>query len=139
MYDRDFTKYSPLEFRNDVSIQKWNLADGDSSKLFCDFYSKLKGCADRHAPIKKLNANEIKFRSKPWINPALAKMIRIKNKLFKRSKRQPSNESIKALYNKFRNGVDRELKKGQKNHTILTILINIVVILGKRGKVFVHL
>ena len=116
MYDRDFSKFSPSEFREDVSIQNWNLTDGDSSSLFCDFYSKLKGCTDRHAPIKKLNANEIEFRSKPWINPALAKMIRIKNKLFKRSKRQPSNESTMALYNRFRNRVDRELKRSKKSY-----------------------
>ena len=115
-YDRDFSKYSPLQFRDDVSIQNWNLADGDSSNLFCDFYSKLKGCADRHAPFKKLSANEIKFRSKPWINPDLAKMIRMKNKVLKRSKRQPSNESIKALYNRFRNRVDRELKRSKKSY-----------------------
>ena len=116
MYDRDFSKYCPLDFRDDVSIQNWNLADDDSSSLFCDFYSKLKGCADRHAPIKRLNESEIKFRSKPWINPDLAKMIRIKNNLFKRNKRQPSNKPIKILYNKFRNRVDRELKKSKKSY-----------------------
>ena len=116
MYDRDFSKYSPLEFRDDVSIQNWNLTVDDSSNLFGDFYSKLKGCADRHAPVRKLNANELKFRSKPWINSTLSKMIRMKNKLFKRSKRQPSNESIKALYNKFRNRVDRELKRSKKSY-----------------------
>ena len=37
-------------------------------------YSK-QDCADRHAPIKRLNANEVKFISKPWINPDLAKMV----------------------------------------------------------------
>ena len=82
LYDRDFSNYSSLKFRDDVSIQNWNLTEDDSSSLFCDFYSKLKGCADRHAPFKKLNANEIKFRSKPRINPDLAKMIGIKNKVF---------------------------------------------------------
>ena len=43
-------------------------------------------------------------------------MIRIKNKLFNRNKRQPSNEAIKTLYNKFRNRVDRELKKSKKSY-----------------------
>ena len=116
MYHRDFSKYSPTDFRDDISIQNWKMDSTDSSELFSDFFVKLKGCADRHAPIRKLNANEVKLRSKPWINDDLAKMIRIKNKLFERKKRQPSNMGIKSLYNRFRNRVDRELKKAKKSH-----------------------
>ena len=59
---------------------------------------------------------EVKLRSTPWINPELAKMIRIKNTLFERKKRQPTNENIKSLYNRFRNRVNRELKKAKKTH-----------------------
>ena len=81
-YERDFSKYSPVDFRDDVSIQNWNVDDTDSSLLFNDFYHKLKGCTDRHAPIRKLSVKEIKLKSKPWINSDLAKMIRIKNKVF---------------------------------------------------------
>ena len=43
-------------------------------------------------------------------------MIRIKNKLFFRKKRQPINENIKTLYNIFRNRVNRELKKSKKEY-----------------------
>ena len=98
-----------------------------------DFYFKLKGCADRHAPIKNLNAKEVLLRSKPWIYPDLAKMIRIKNNLFGRKKRQPTNLDIKILYNKFRNRVNRELKKAKKSH-YTEYLMNIVTMLGKLGK-----
>ena len=86
LYDRDFSKYSESDFRDDVSIQSWNSSNTDSSYLFNDFYLKLKGCTDRHAPIRKLNAKEVKLRSKPWISSELAKMINIKNKLFERKK-----------------------------------------------------
>ena len=43
-------------------------------------------------------------------------MIKIKNKLFNRKKRQPKNEDIKRLYNLFRNRVNRELIKSKKNY-----------------------
>ena len=43
-------------------------------------------------------------------------MIKIKNKLFHRKKRQPNNLEIKRLYNLFRNGVNRELKKAKRNY-----------------------
>ena len=45
-----------------------------------------------------------------------AKMIKMKNKLFKRKKRQPSNENVKQLYSMFRNRVNRELKKSKKSY-----------------------
>ena len=41
-------------------------------------------------------------------------MIRIRNKLFERIKRQPGNENVKQLYNMFRNRVNRELKRSKK-------------------------
>ena len=115
IYDRDFSNYSPADFR-DVSIQSWNLSNIDANCLFSDFLFKLKGCADRHAPIKKLTNNEIKLKARPWISPDLAKMIRIKNKLFRKKKRQPSNINTKILYNRFRNRVNRELKKAKQNY-----------------------
>ena len=115
MFSRDFSKYKVTDFRDDVSIQNWNLTSSDSNTLFGDFYFKLKGCADRHAPVKKLNAKQVKLKSKPWINPDLTKMIRIKNSLFARKKRQPLNKNIKLLYNKFRNRVNRELTKSKKS------------------------
>ena len=43
-------------------------------------------------------------------------MIKIKNKLFHRKKRQPNNLEIKRLYNLFRNRVNRELKKAKRNY-----------------------
>ena len=63
--------------------------------------------------MRKLTPKEIKLVQKPWISNELNKMIKIKNKLFYRQKRQPNNTAIKILYNKFRNRVNRELKKSK--------------------------
>ena len=43
-------------------------------------------------------------------------MIKVKNKLFHRKKRQPTNENVTRLYNIFRNRVNRELKRSKKEH-----------------------
>ena len=56
LYARNFSRYSTSEFRDDISIQNWNSNKVDSSSLFSDFFIKLKGIADLHAPVKKLNA-----------------------------------------------------------------------------------
>ena len=45
-------------------------------------------------------------------------MIKLKNKLFQRKKRQTNNLEIKRLYNLFRNRVNRELKKAKNNYYI---------------------
>ena len=81
---------------------------------FNDFFWKLNGCVERHAPIKELSPKEIKMKSKPWITPDITKLIRNRNKLFKRKKRQPNNENIKELYNQKRNQVNRVIKRSKK-------------------------
>ena len=83
---------------------------------FGDFYFKLEGCVDRHAPLKKLKPKEIKLKHKPWISSDLKKMIKFKNKYFQRKKRQPNNENVKRLYNLFRNRVNRERKKAKETY-----------------------
>ena len=62
-------------------------------------------------------------------------MIKIKNKLFNRKKRQPKNEDIKRLYNLFRNRVNRELTKSKNIYITLNILKRITIIVKKYGKV----
>ena len=64
--------------------------------------------------MHQLSPKEIKMKSKPWITPDITKLIRNRNKLFKRKKRQPNNENIKELYNQKRNQVNREIKRSKK-------------------------
>ena len=116
IYKRDYSKFSDESFRDDVSIQNFNNEFMDINDQFNDFYFKLEGCVNRHAPFKKLTPKEVKLNQKPWISTELIKMIKIKNKLFYRKKRQPYNDNIKKLYNIFRNRVNRELTKSKKDY-----------------------
>ena len=43
-------------------------------------------------------------------------MIKFRNKLFARKKRQPSNNSIVELFNKFRNRINKEITKSKKSY-----------------------
>ena len=43
-------------------------------------------------------------------------MIKIRNKVFNRKKRQPNNEICKRLYNLLRNRINRDLKKSKKQY-----------------------
>ena len=84
--------------------------------LFKDFYSKLEGAVNRHAPLKKLSPKEIKVKIKPRLSAEILKMIKIRNKVFNRKKRQPTNANCKRLYNLLRNRINRDLKKSKKQY-----------------------
>ena len=123
IFERDYSKYCEKDYYDDVSIQNWNYNLDNSSDLMSDFIWKLNGCVDRHAPIKQLSAKQAKLKLKPWISTELVKMIKIRDKLDRRRKRQPNNEQVKQLYNIFRNRINRELKKA-KNSTLPIILMS---------------
>ena len=116
IYRRDYTNFSEQSFRDDVSLQHFNNEFTDVNDQFNDFFFKLEGSVNRHAPYKKLTSKEVKLEQKPWITKNILKMIKIKNKIFNRKKRQPNNENIIKLYKLFRNRVNRELIKSKKEY-----------------------
>ena len=101
MYKRNYSNFSEDSFRDNISLQNFDNNFDDVNDQFKDFYLRLLGCIERHAPLKKLNPNEIKLKHKPWISAYINKMIKMKNNLFHRKKRQPHNLEIRRLYNLF--------------------------------------
>ena len=107
MYGRDYSKLSSDSFREDVSIQYWCYSHDNVNDSFKDFYNKLEASVDRHAPLKKLTPKEIMAKNIQWLSTELLKMIKVRNKIFARKKRQPENENCKRLYNLLRNRVNK--------------------------------
>ena len=70
---------------------------------FPKVFEAIKVDEDRHVPVKELTPTEIKLKSKAWITPNINKLIRNRNKLFIRKKRQANNQK--------RNEVNHEIKK----------------------------
>ena len=118
VFQRDYSKYSSESFRDDVSIQNWNYSHNNVNDSFKDFFTKLHATVDRHAPLKKLTPREIKMENKPWLSAEIIKLIKLRNKVFARKKRQPNNENCKRLYSLLRNRINRKLKKSKKQHYI---------------------
>ena len=116
MYRRDYSTFSSESFCDDVSIQNWCYTHDNVNESFKDFYYKLEGSVDRHAPFKKLTPKEINIKNKPWLSAEILKMIKVRNKTFERKIRQPGNENCRRLYNLLRNRVNREIKKSKKNY-----------------------
>ena len=90
IYQCDYSTFSSESLR-DVSIQNWNYSHHNVHDLFTDFYTKLEGYVNRHAPLKKLLPKVVKVNSKPWLSAYILKLITIRNKAFARKKRQRDN------------------------------------------------
>ena len=75
IHQRDYSTFSSESFRDDVSIQNWNYSHDNVHDSFIDFYPKLEGSVNRHAPLKKLPPKGIKVKNKPWLNADILKMI----------------------------------------------------------------
>ena len=84
MYRQDYLNFNTQAFRDDT---KWNNNLSNINDKLNDFYWRLEGCVDRHAPLKKVKMKEQKLNSKPWITPEIARMIKHRDNLFKRKKK----------------------------------------------------
>ena len=74
---------------------------------------RLSACVDRHAPVKKLSPKQIKLTFNPWITHDIQKLIRVRDKLLAREKRQPVNIQVREVYNQARNRVSRAIQKSK--------------------------
>ena len=54
----------------------------DVNFLMNQYLSKVDDLLETHAPLKKLNKNELKFLTKPWITQCLQNSITMKNNIY---------------------------------------------------------
>ena len=116
IYGRDWSKYDPDKFREEISNHQWEHDSNDPSILMSDFYTKLGGSSDNHVKVKKLTPREMKLKLNPWITPEIKKMLNLRDRLFARTKREPNNERVRQVYKTARNRVSRKILKSKKDH-----------------------
>ena len=84
----------------------------------------MNSILDEHAPLKGVNKYKLKFKSKPWITPAIQRSISIKNNLLKRfinSKDLQVKDIFHEKYKDYRNMLSTFLKKAKQ-----IIIVNIL-------------
>ena len=57
----------------------------------------------------------MKLKEKPWVNDRILKMIRIRDRILHKLKKQQTPDNLK-LYKKFRNRVSNELKESKARY-----------------------
>ena len=83
------------------------------------FLNNISSILDVHAPLKKVNKYKLKFKTKPWITPALQKSISIKHNLLKKfitAKDSQVKESYHNEYKYYRNMLSIILKQSKTNY-----------------------
>ena len=74
IYKRDYSRLNESDLLQDVQSINWHdifQPEDNLNHLFSSFHSHISNIIDKHAPIRKLTKNEMKYRSKPWITPGL--------------------------------------------------------------------
>ena len=94
---RSMKNFDEPAFLSSLSDIPWDTAYtfDDVNDIWCHWESLLKQAIDHHAPLKRVN---LKSNHLPWINPAIQKQMRIRNLLYKKFRRIPTNEN----WNKYR-------------------------------------
>ena len=68
------------------------------------FLKNLSTLTNKHAPIKKRSRKEINLKDKPWINSRIQKMMRIRDKVLLKLKKNATDDYLN-LYKNFTNPV----------------------------------
>ena len=87
VFQSDYSNFDKQALVTDIQSINWDVLLRDvyePSSMIDSFYNKISEVFDTHIPIKQLSRQELKSRSKPWINSGIGTSIRIKNGLFKK-------------------------------------------------------
>ena len=78
----------------------------------------MNNILNKHATFKKIIKYKLKFKTKPWINPALQKSISIKNKIFRnyiKKKELSQKNELHNNYKIYRNLISALTKRSKQN------------------------
>ena len=113
----DYSRFNESNFINDFNNIDFNYLDSGSDVDFNynKFLDDVTSLVSKHMPNKKCSKRELKYRSKPWINSRIKKMMKVRDRLL-RKWRYSNSESAFNLYKRFRNRVTNELKKSKESY-----------------------
>ena len=122
IYERDWSKFVQQNFVLDYFDKDWSdvlqLDQQDVNLSINSFLDKMNSILDEHGPLKRVNKYKLKFKSKPWITPAIQKSISVKNNLLKRfinSKDPQAKDIFHEQYKDCRSMLSTFLKKSKTN------------------------
>ena len=123
MYERNWPKFNKEDFISDYFQKDWDsilsLSRNDIDFSLNNFLMNKNELLDKHAPYRKLNKYKLKLKTKPWITPAIQKLILIKNNQFKKYIKLSDSlikQEVYLKYKYYRNLLSTILKKSKQSY-----------------------
>ena len=117
-YKYDYSRFKEDKFRDDCNQMDFTYlenSDLDVNNKFDGFLKDLDTLTKQNAPIVRRSRKAMKLKDKPWINHRIQQMMRIRDKILQKMKKQQTPDNLK-LYKKFRNRVSNELKESKERY-----------------------
>ena len=83
------------------------------------FLENMNSILDEQTPLKQINTYKLKFKSKPWITPAIQKSINVENSLLKRFMNAKDSQTEETFHRNcidYRNMLSTIFKKSKSNY-----------------------
>ena len=93
LFQHDYSKFSEQAFVNSFNKLSWddiNDVNLNINNKFDKFYEKVHHTVIEHVPLKKVNKNQLKLRSKPWVKSHIQKLIKHREKLLRKLRKSHS-------------------------------------------------
>ena len=118
IFERDWSKFTKENFILDYFEKNWSdilqLDQKNADLSIESFLNNMTSILDSNAPFKRVKKYKLRFKTKPWITPALQKSISVKNPLlnkFIKPKDSQSKEHHHVKYKTYRNVINPYEKK----------------------------
>ena len=115
LFQHDYSKFSEERFLDDFKKLSWEDLYDENLNInykFDKFFDRVNYTVHDHVPLKKVNKNQLKLRSKPWVTPYIQNLIKHRDKLL-RKLRKSHSVVTENLYKKFRNRIVNENRKSK--------------------------
>ena len=117
LFQRNYSKFSEERFLDDFKNSWEDLYDENLSinYKFDKLFDRNNYTVQEHVPLKKVNKQQLKLRSKPWLTPYIENLIKHRDKLL-RKLRKSHYIVTDNLYKIFTNRVVRESRKSKMQY-----------------------
>ena len=110
MGQRNITK-----FISEMNMVDWQfvLTETDTQSAYSKFHEVISTKYNACFPYRKISKKY--YKNKPWLSTALKESIKIKNKLYVKSRRSSGSENV-SFYKKYRNKLNQLIRSAERKH-----------------------
>ena len=112
---RNMGQRNIAKFISEMNMIDWQfvLNETDTAMAYSKFHEAISLKYNACFPYRKISKKY--YKNKPWLSTALKESIKIKNKLYVKSKRSGNSEKV-SYYKKYRNKLNQLIRSAERKH-----------------------